>query len=86
MNLEKCKVVEKLSITTESWWLIKLELIRRGLIELQWDNKDIKTLDDNHLINIYRFIEKKFKQSIERNYEREKFYDALESYYSNRDY
>jgi len=66
--------------------IIKDELHRRGLLTYKWNGKDIKTLDDNHLMNVYNFIERKLKQSIKRNYERERFYDALESYYSNRDY
>ena len=38
--------------------IIKDELHRRGLLVYKWNGKDIKDLDDNHLMNVYFYIAK----------------------------
>lgn len=40
----------------DSLKIIRNELHRRSLLTYKWNGKDIKELDDNHLMNVYFYI------------------------------
>ena len=57
-NLESkdLSVSMNLEFDYDSLKIIRDELHRRGLLVYKWNSKDIKDLDDNHLMNVYFYI------------------------------
>ena len=57
-NLESkdLSVSMNLEFDYDSLKIIRNELHRRGLLTYKWNGKDIKELDDNHLMNVYFYI------------------------------